>query len=664
MDVRTRDKRQVLTESLDALDLLRNNLSYLSLIEKKRIDTACAMAEKHLTPQSFQHNLCVAQELTKFHADAETIIASILMRSIKKGQLPLATSQKVFPRGISPLMNNLISSPPSGKHLSIESLRKVFQLMKQDIRSLVIILVDRLCTMRKADEIGGNERLLIAQETLDVFANIADKVCMQKLRNELETLCFSVLDPKFFDEMSLARSTHEKNTLEEILPKIQNTFKSIEPSLNVTFQIEKPKINNVDTSCHTISLICDDVGSCYRAFGVLHQAWLQQSHSFRDFINAPRINGYQGLHTEIILGDGSRVLCKIRTQTMQEYAERGIACMGFDHDAIGLLEYLPWLERISLLLEDTASTPQDFWEHLKSDVWGEHIRIHGENGNFVLIPDRATALDGALECFHEKTFTATAILVNGESVPFDTKLSNGASIKIERRKRRTVKRKWLQYVRMRTSALIIRSTLGKSSEAKKIALGRHFLQEVMYKKHRGFLEEFSEIGFVKYLKPIGYSSLNEACSAIASGNVEPLEVYKAIFETKESKRISNHNVISKIACRLGVAFLVAAWGLDPVFAKMLLTEPFAVSPVDFTIVRFSAFFVLCFASSFILQKRQRLPLKKTSLERWISLGRGAFSNYYCTYDICLSYCTSSARVHCNDIFLCAPNTNFTPAYTH
>src|SRR5690606_37037323 len=127
----------------------------------------------------------------------------------------------------------------------------------------------------------------------------------------------------------------------------------------------------------TVVFLCTDIAECYQTLGALHQIWQREVLSFQDYINAPRINGYRGLHTTIIMEGGVRVRCKIRTDQMQVYARKGISMHCFDRTALGVTEYLPWTKRILPLSEDTAERSEDFWSSLQSDILGESMVIHG-----------------------------------------------------------------------------------------------------------------------------------------------------------------------------------------------------------------------------------------------------------------------------------------------
>jgi drug/metabolite transporter (DMT)-like permease len=252
--------------------------------------------------------------------------------------------------------------------------------------------------------------------------------------------------------------------------------------------------------------------------------------SFQDYINAPMINGYQGLHTTVILHDGTRVRCKIRTKEMHEYAQKGVTTICFKKHGQQLLEALPWMKRIAPLSEDTVDRSDEFWGSLQSDILGESILIHGPADQTVLLPKNATALDGAFYVFGQEAAKTISILVNGQEVPFQTLLKHADTLEIKVTRKLTLQRYWLGLVKTGLAMATIRAKLSeKLPRAEKVLIGKDLLQSFLKERKKGFLEELDEKLLLESFQSLGYTTPDDAYSAIADGRLKTQNAYNAIF---------------------------------------------------------------------------------------------------------------------------------------
>lgn len=539
----------------------RSHIRHLPAKDAARIERAFVLGKTVHAGQKrksgepyFSHPVAVGHMLADMGADADTLIAALLHDSVEDTPLTLAEIDKLFDGSVATLIDgvtklgagDLKSSPKLNEQM--ESLRKIFTLMQQDVRIMVIKLVDRLHNMQTVEFLSPARQEGLARETLDVYVKIADRLCMQDLRDELEALCLAILEPEQYRKLSDLRAANEQrglSAIEQMRSRIrgQDTILAsrvqmhFEPKTweQLTSQLLSGDAVATGRSMITVAFVCEDIDSCYRTLGTLHQLWKREVLSFQDFINAPQINGYQGLHTTVIAQDGTRVRCKIRTRDMQEYARKGIAMNCFDSQALGIAEYLPWTQRISPLTSDTEGSSNDFWESLRSDILGESIIIHGPGDATVQLPHDATVLDGAFYLLQDRALRAASIRMNGVDVPFGTKLTNAATLDVSLSDRTECSRDWLLMVHTGLAAAAIRSELAKLSESQKLETGREMLQRTFTERKRGFIEEYDEHGFETQLQTLGYRSLHDAYISIADGRVEPQEVYAALFEQQEKK---------------------------------------------------------------------------------------------------------------------------------
>ncbi|MDD5102772.1 MAG: HD domain-containing protein [Candidatus Peribacteraceae bacterium] len=536
-------------------------LRHLSPADRERVHRAfdlCLSAHEGQVRKSGEpyvtHPIAVALLIAEMGAGVDSLVAALLHDALEDTDLTLDLIEQRFGHtaaaligGMTKLDDEAVRQHPTLDE-EIESLRKMVLLMQEDVRIMVIKLADRLHNMRTVEFLAKDRQISFAQETMDIYVKIAERMSMHDLSDELEALCMAVLEPETFALLTQLRDRNERQAATVLDAMREALYNEPEPlPSDVLVRVERKSWDHLrarldtetetksDRSDVTFAFVCTSIPQCYATVGVLHQKWQHEILSFKDFINAPAINGYRGLHTTIILENGTRVRCKIRTQEMQAYAQRGIVTFCFDKKAIGIMEYLPWTERIAPLSKDTADKSQEFWDSLQSDILGKSIFIYGPDDTTIQLPTGATALDGAFYLYKEKALRTKTIKINGKDAPFFSPLSDSASLSLELASQPTVTREWLEWVHTGVAIAAIRSLLGSASRQQKIENGKRILQEAMTKQARGYLKEFKEESLLKGIRTLGYTSLDGAFIAVADGHLQPSVAIAAIFRSSRSR---------------------------------------------------------------------------------------------------------------------------------
>ncbi len=541
----------------------RSHIRHFTQQEQTRIHEAFLLGEQKHDGQKrksgepyFHHPIAVAEMLTGMGADADTVIAALLHDTVEDTDLTLDEIDGQFDstvrsliEGVTKLSAEDVAEKPNLDE-QIETLRKIFTLMETDIRIMVIKLVDRLHNMQTVEFLPEKRKLAIAQETNDVYVKLSDLLCMQDVRDELKGLCLSVLEPGVFAQLSRLRSDGETlghSTLARMGDQMRRTDAALTQSYDIHYEHKdwedlRTLFNTGGTTVTGISnltavFVCPDVSDCYRVLGLLHQIWKRETLSFQDYINAPMINGYRGLHTTVILEDGTRVRCKMRTKEMHEYARKGVTVHCFQPDSHSLLGSLPWLERIAPLSKDTRDRSREFLQNLQSDILEESITIHGPGDNTVSLPKGSTALDGAFYIFGDDALSIVQVKVDGKEVRFSAPLKHATSLDGVFAKKLTVQREWLDWTKTGMATAKIRDSLTHTqSKSEKTEIGKRMVQTLMNERRKGFIEEFQEDALTQKIQAaLGYSSLEETYHAIADGRVTAKEVYSILFEQKNHK---------------------------------------------------------------------------------------------------------------------------------
>lgn len=549
----------------------RSHIGHFSARQLQRVREAFELGKRMHAGQTrrsgepyFSHPVSVATMLAGMGADPDTIIAALLHDTVEDTPLTLQEIETLFGSSVGTIIEGVtklnaadVAEKPNLNE-QIETLRKIFTLMERDVRIMVIKLVDRLHNIQTAEFLPPDRQQILAEETRDVYVKIADRLCMQDMRDELKGFALAILNPEEFTKLSALRTQNEARG-EEVLRSMQQRVLNEHPAAlrqismhyehkaweKIREQLQNEGMVITGISAVTAVFVCPTIDDCYRILGILHQLWKRESLSFQDFINAPAVNGYRGLHTTVILEDGTRVRCKIRTTAMQAYARKGIALRCFDGKPEGLLEYLPWTVRISPLAQDTEGRSSEFWQSLQSDILGESIVIYGPGDQSVTVPAGSTALDGAFHLFRDAALKITSISIGGKTVPFNTPLQQATSLNVTMSDTPTVERAWLQWVKTGLSVARIRSALAIAlSPAEKHALGKELLQNVFREKRRGFIEEFDAETLEEKIQEAGYNSLENAYADIADGRADPAEVFRALFLTAAPRAAKRHVTVA------------------------------------------------------------------------------------------------------------------------
>lgn len=543
----------------------RFNVRHLPETDQAAIERAFALGQKaHLGQKRksgepyFTHPVAVAHILADLGGDRDTIIAGLLHDTVEDTPITIDEIERAFGPcvaqlidGVTKLENVDVADKP-GLDQQIETLRKMFTLMQKDVRIMVIKLADRMHNMQTIGFRSPEKQLKVARETMDVYVKIADRLCMRDMQNALESLCLAVLEPETHARLQHMRTERESrgqrlvaSLVERLRQDHGEATKGIEFSyeqkswyrLREQLKAQNDRVTGMATMA--MAIVCDDVDQCYRVMGALHGEWQREILSFQDFINSPMINGYRGLHTTIILEDGTRVRCKIRTREMQEYAHRGVAVFCFDNKALGPLEYLPWTKQIDTIATDTSDRSAQFWEGLQSDILGSTIVVHGPDDRTVMLPSDATVLDAAFYLFGDLALRATDVFVNGRSAAFDERLPNASTVTATFARPAAANLRWLRSVNTAVASAIIRRHLGTAPLAEKIAVGRELFDIAVQRFMRLRLDEVKPSLLDEKVRILGLRTQNDLFEALAEGKMDAVDAATQVFaDSRKQQRIS------------------------------------------------------------------------------------------------------------------------------
>ncbi len=545
----------------------RFHVGHLSEADQATIERAFAMGAKAHEKQKrksgepyFTHPIAVAHILADLGGDRDTIVAGLLHDTVEDTPVTISDIERDFGPSVSNLIDGVtklesvdVADKP-GLNQQIETLRKMFTLMQKDVRIMVIKLADRMHNMQTIQFRSHESQVRIARETMDVYVKIADRLCMRDMQNALESLCLEILEPEMHARLQELRVERESKG-QRIVSRMQQLMNQQHPeaSKGVTMQYEQKswyrlreqlKSQNehvTGQATMAMAVVCENIDQCYRMMGALHGEWQREILSFQDFINSPMINGYRGLHTTIILEDGTRVRCKIRTKEMQMYAHRGISIFCFDSKSKGPLEYLPWTKRIDAIATDTNDRSSEFWEGLQSDILGSTIVVHGPDDRTVMLPSDATALDAVFYLFGEIALRASDLHMNGRSAAFDEQMQNAATVSATFAKTPVATLRWLHSVHTAVASAIIRKHLSAAPLIEKVAVGRELFDIAIQRlMHLRYDEIEPSLFASRVMQRLGLHSADDLFELIAEGKFDAAEAATQLFSDFRKQARSNH----------------------------------------------------------------------------------------------------------------------------
>jgi GTP pyrophosphokinase len=445
------------------------------------------------------HPLAVADFLADMKLDAVAIAAGLLHDVVEDTLTTIERIEELFGPEVAHVVEGVtkISAIPfaSSEERQAENFRKMLLAMVDDIRVILVKLADRLHNMRTLNHLPEDRRVKIAQETRDIYAPIANRLGMSKVKNELEELSFRYLEPVEYETLR-ARVDAKRRATEGLIEELKTTIaaklheaqvpvKEIDGRIKRLWSIsQKLKRQKIELEqvydFVALRIVTDSVKDCYAALGIIHQTWSPVPGRIKDFIAMPRPNGYQSLHTSVISEGGMPFEVQIRTLEMHQRAEEGIAAhwkykegrVGDHRDE----RYFQWMRQL-LDIQQEVRDPQEFIQNLKVELYPEEVYSFTPKGLVKALPRGATAIDFAYAIHTDVGHQCVGARVNGKMVPLRTRLKNGDIVEIVTSPGHKPSRDWLSYVVTSRARNKIKHTIHSEEKNRAVELGRKLLEK-------------------------------------------------------------------------------------------------------------------------------------------------------------------------------------------
>ena len=501
----------------------------------------------------FSHPLEVAAILTEWKLDDATIVTALLHDTIEDTEVTREQIDKQFGAEIGALVEGLTKIKKldliTKQAEQAENFRKLLLAISSDIRVLLVKLADRLHNMRTLEHMRQDKRQRISEETLEIYAPLAGRMGMQWLRDELEELAFRWMQPEAFamvvKKLGELRERN-KGLIDEIIATLSGKLIERGIPAEVTGREKKPyaiwsKMERKQISLEQLSDIyafrvtVEKPEDCYRVIGVVHTSWHLVPGRFKDYVSNPKPNGYQSLHTTIIGPRHRRVELQIRTASMHDIAEHGVAAHVLYKDRINGFRQgegaaptetnaYHWLRRLvdTLLEGDNA---EEFLEHTKLELFQDQVFCFTPKGRLIALPRSATAIDFAYAVHTDIGNSCVGCRINGLPRPLVTELRNGDEVVIETSSVQTPPAAWEQIARTGKARSAIRRATREAQRKQWGELGRQMLTSAFAKHSRPFSDDM----LTRNISRFSQKTADEIAAAVGRGELLPQTVVGALI---------------------------------------------------------------------------------------------------------------------------------------
>jgi GTP pyrophosphokinase len=533
------------------------------------------------------HCIEVAKILADLQLDSTTVASGLIHDVVEDTSVELEDVEREFGKEIAAIVDGLtkiakLPNSGSNQDRQVESYRKLLLSIAKDARVIIVKLADRLHNMRTLEYLPEEKRRRIALETRDLYAPLAHRFGMAKMRWELEDLAFKHLETEEYKKLAkqVAQKRGEREELIAALkePLIKQLTKSGIKDVDVTGrpkhlwsiykkmkQRDKPYEEIYDLLA--IRVLVNTVPDCYHALGVIHDGWTPVQERIKDYIAQPKSNGYQSLHTTVF-GPGRQLYeIQIRTKEMHRTADFGIAAHWlYKEDAKSqdeLDKHLAWFRQI-LELQLDAKTPDEFLEFLKLDLYQDEIFVFSPKGDVIQLPKGATPIDFAFAVHSEVGFRCAGARINGRIAPLSRPLRNSEQVEIITAAVARPSRDWLAHVRTGRARHKIRQWLRHEEHASSAKLGQDILERELKRRR---LTRPDDPQLLTVSKAMNLMDVQHLYASIGQGDVNVLAVLKQLFPDLDEKEPTKPTLVERLVDRVRGTKGVRIQGVDGLMVR-------------------------------------------------------------------------------------------------
>ncbi|TNF29474.1 MAG: bifunctional (p)ppGpp synthetase/guanosine-3',5'-bis(diphosphate) 3'-pyrophosphohydrolase [Deltaproteobacteria bacterium] len=539
------------------LELLERVRAYHPTADVNLIQRAFIFAEQHHRPQRRKngdpyigHPVSVAHIVADMKLDEGTICAALLHDTVEDTDATIEDLNQLFGEEIGRLVDGVTKLNQirfrSKEEKQAENFRKMLIAMSQDIRVILVKLADRTHNMRTLKHLRPEKQKIIARETMDIFAPLANRLGLGAVKTELEDQSFRYLYPDEFQDLRREvqlRLAERKDYIARVIDDIAEIvadagikaevsgrpkhFWSIHKKM-VRQQIPFDKVYD-----HmAFRVLVEKQSECYHVLGLIHDKWRPIPGRFKDYVALPKPNKYQSLHTSVIGPEGKRVEVQIRTHAMHRVAEGGIAAHWKYKESGSLAardeERFEWLKRL-MEWHREYEDPSEFLESVKVELFADDVYTFTPKGELKVMPRGSTPVDFAYNIHSEVGGTCSGAIVNGLMVPLNTVLKNGDTVEIITSRNQRPNKDWLRFVATNRAKNRIKAYIKKEQRARSLELGEQLLDKELRKYSRSLARIRKTDEMKDFAKQTSLDGVEELIVQVGMGNINAETVVHAVL---------------------------------------------------------------------------------------------------------------------------------------
>ncbi len=529
-----------------------------NLLQKAYVFSASAHANQiRLSGEPYlSHPLEVAYILAKMKMDAATICAGLLHDTVEDSSATVADLTDLFGEDVAKIVDGVTKISKinfaSKEQAQAENIRKMILAMADDLRVIIVKLADRLHNMQTLEFQKEYKQRLIARETMDIYAPLANRLGLYRIKVWLEDLSLKYLKPDVYkqiqDGVRLNQTTGDDyialvcKDIEALLTE-NNIKGTVSGRIKHTYSIYHKMVSQKLELDQIYDIIAfrirvESIKECYAVFGLIHSLWRPVPGKIKDYISMPKSNMYQSLHTTVIGPSGERIEIQIRTYEMHRYAEYGVAAHWLYKEGSKLkakdANTFAWLRQI-LDWQEEMKDPREFMQTLRIDLFENEVYVYTPGGDVKELPEGSTPVDFAYSIHTEIGNHCSGAKVNGTIVPLQTVLKHGDIVEIIKNNNRKPSRDWLLFVKTAKAKTHIRQWIRTEERTLSINLAREIMEKESRKRGINFAQSLNKGEFDEVAKKFSFQSTDDLLIGIGNGRVTPRQVLNAILPPEERR---------------------------------------------------------------------------------------------------------------------------------
>ncbi len=563
--------QELIDELIEAVAAYNQDVDRDLLARAFAFAAAAHEGQQRRSGEDFIHHPWGAAKIcAELHLDEQTIAAALLHDVVEDTGTDIKEVRAEFGDEIAQLVEGVTKLTriqfQSREQAEAENYRKMIVAMAQDVRVILIKLADRLHNMRTIEYLGKQKQVQKARETLEVYAPLAHRLGINKLKWELEDLAFATLHPRKYEEikaMVSERRADREEHVREAAMTLQRELEKVDIPADIAgrakhfFSIydkmaKKGREFNEIYDLTAMRVIVERGGEegardCYGALGLIHSLWKPMPGRFKDYVAMPKLNGYQALHTTVVGPEGRPLEIQVRTREMHETAEFGVAAhWGYKSgkkDAKADEEWLAWIRQLMDWQED-ESDPREFLKTFRTDLFDDEVYVFTPKGEVKVLPSNSTPIDFAYAVHTDVGHRTVGAKINGRIVPLHYRLKSGDFVEILTTKSgRGPSRDWMSLAASSRARNKIRQWFSRETREETEHKGRESLETALKKQNLPYKKLQGSAVLAQVIRESGFKKAEDFYLALGSGKLQPGQIVNKVIQRLKTEQVAEEEAV-------------------------------------------------------------------------------------------------------------------------